>query len=312
MITNRVYKVLVTTGTQASTIAAMTAGQFAIIKKDGTLYAAGNTIAQGDQFQIVVGAPDGTRVFSDLVSLKDIESYEKTAFRARVEQVIDVTLGTPVAGQEYELNIIDLSDKEILQYRQNLRKYNVIAVVGDTATTLAANYVAQINADTSSVVTAANTAGDITLTAKAVETVANIVGEYQPQIFFDVQSAVSDPNYYLTKFGTVVYTTAVDFGSGNFEQIRQLEQRGQGYIGVTNRTKFPVEAGRYLSVAGTNYDVYNIDFNRVYDSNSATFGQVKSPVSFVLACTAGAGTTLESILTPYIISAPNEALGVAG
>jgi hypothetical protein len=312
MVTNRVYKVLVTTGTAATTVAGVTAGKFAVLKKDGSPFTAGDTITQGDAFQVVVGAPDGTRVFSDLLSLKNVKKYEKTAFRARVEQVIDVTVGTPVAGQEYILTIIDLSDKEILQRRQNKRSYSSIATASSTATTVAADFAAQINADPAINVTASSSAADLTLTADAIETTANIVGEYQPQVFFDAELAVADPQNYLTKFGSVAYTTTVDFGSGNFDQIRTLEQRGQGYVGVTNRTKFPVEAGQYLSVAGTNYDVYIIEADRVYSSNSYTFGDVKSPVSLIIACTAGAGTALEALLTPLIASAPNEALSVVG
>lgn len=312
MVTNRVYKVLVTTGTAATTVAGVTAGKFAVLKKDGSPFTAGDTITQGDVFQVVVGAPDGTRIFSDLISLKNVKKYEKTVFRARVEQVIDVTVGTPITGQEYILTVIDLSDKEILQRRQNKRSYSSIATASSTATTIAADYAAQITADTSSSVTATSSGSDLTLTGKAIETTANIVGEYQPQVFFDTELAVADPQNYLTKFGSVAYTTAVDFGSGNFEQIRQLEQRGQGYIGVTNRTKFPIEAGLYLSVAGTNYDMYIIEADRVYSSNDYTFGDVKSPISLIIACTAGAGAPVEALLTPLIASAPNEALTVVG
>lgn len=312
MVTNRVYKVLVTTGTAATTVVGVTAGKFAVLKKDGSPYTAGDTITQGDAFQVVVGAPDGTRIFSDLYSVKGVKKYEKTAFRARVEQVIDVTVGTPVAGSEYLLTVIDLSDKEILQRRQNKRSYSSIATAASTPTSIAADFAAQITADASSSVTATSAVADLTLTAKVVETTPNIVGEYQPQIFFDVDLAVADPQSFLTKFGTVAYTTAVDFGSGNFEQVRQLEQRGQGYVGVTNRTKFPVEAGQYLSVVGTTYDIYIIEADRVYSSNSYTYGDVKSPVSLVLACTSGAGAPVEALLTPLIASAPNEALTVTG
>lgn len=310
MVNNRVFKVLVTTGTAAANVAALTAGKFVVLKKDGTAFSAADTITQGDAFKVAVGAPDGSVVFSDLLHLKDITAYQKTAYAARVEQVIDITLGTPVVGQEYEVGLINLSDKEILQRRQNKLVYSEIAATGETATTLAAKFVVDINADPAAFVVATSSGADITLTAKASETTVNIVGQYGQQVFFDAYCSVSDPNYYLTKFGTVVYTTAAGFGSGNYDQIKSLEGQAQGYIGVTNRRLFPIETGQYLSVLGTTYDTYIIEASRTFDSNSATFGKVSAPVSLIIACTSGAGSTLESILSPLIASAPNEALSV--
>lgn len=313
MVTNRVYKVLVTTGgAAAANVAAVTAGKYAVLKKDGTVFTAGDTITAGDEFQIVVAGPDGSKVFSDLIRLKDVTTYEKQVYRARVEQVVTAVPDTPVAGQEYTLSILDYSDKEILQRRQNKRSYSVIAATGETATTLAGKFRTNINNDPAVSVTASGSGANIVLTADAVETTPNIIGEFQPQIFFDVFFSATDAEAYLTKFGTVTKTTPPDYGSGNYDQIRRLEQRGQGYVGVTNRTHFPVESGQYLSVLGTTYDVLVIQAERTYESNSATFGLVQSPVTLIIAVTAGQSTALEAILTPLIGSAPNEALTVEG
>lgn len=316
MVTNRVYKVLVTTGgAAAATVAALTAGQWIIVKKDGTPYAPADTIAAGDKFRIVVGAPDGTRVFSDLISLKDVRSYEKQVYAARVEQVVTVTLATPVAGIEYTISVIDKSDKEILQARQNKRTYSVIAATGETVTTLGDKFRTQINADPASTVTATGTT-TLILTAKSVAGTANYIGEYPAQYFFDVFSTSLDNTVYPIAFpsasGTVVYTTAPNFGSGNFSQVRTLEQRGQGYVGKTNWTSFPAPSGQYLSVAGTNYDTYVIEEDHIHDTNSVVEGEKAAPRTTYIAITAGAGTAFEAILTPYILSEPAEALTVEG
>ena len=316
MVTNRVYKVLVTTGgAAAATVAALTAGQWIIVKKDGTPYVATDTIAQGDKFRIVVGAPDGTRIFSDLISLKDVRAYEKQVYRARVEQVVTVTLATPVAGIEYSVSVIDKSDKEILQARQNKRTYSVVAAAGETVTTLGDKFRALINADVASSVTATGTA-TLILTAKSVAGTADMVGEYPAQYFFEVFSSSIDNTVYPIPFpsasGAVVYTTPVDYGSGTFPQIRELEQRGIGYTGVTNRTKFPVEQGQFLSVAGTNYDVYVLEEDHIHDTNVVVEGEKAAPRTTIIAITAGAGTAFEAILTPYIASEPAEGLGVDG
>jgi len=310
MVTNRVYKVLVTTGgVQAANLAAITAGEYCILKKDGTIYTAGNTIAQSDTFTIAVGDPSGGIVFSDPIQVKDITSYAKQAYAAKVEQVVTVTTDTPVAGLEYSLLINDRSDKEILPMRQSLRRYTVLASSTDTATTIAASFVAKITADPASIVTAANAAAVITLTAKSVASTANLASEYYDQYFFAVEASVVDIYGYFQAYGTVVYTTAADFGSGNFYQVRNLEQRGLGYTGVTNRTAFPVETGNYLSVSGTNYDVYVIENSNRHATGLETLGDTRSPVSTIIAVTAGAGAGIEAILTPLIGSSPAETLG---
>ncbi len=310
MVTNRVYKVLVTTGsTQAANLAAITAGKYCILKKDGTVYTAGDTIAQSDTFTIAVGDPSGNIVFSDPIQVKDITSYAKQAYAAKVEQVVTVTTGTPVAGLEYSLLINDRSDKEILPMRQSLRRYTVLANAADTATTIAAAFVAKITADPASIVTASNSGAVITITAKAIANTTNLAGEYYDQYFFAVESSVVDTNGYFQAYGTIVYTTAPGFGSGNFYQIRTLEQRGLGYTGVTNRTAFPVETGNYLSVSGTNYDVYVIENSNRHATNVVTQGDFHSPVTTIIAVTAGQGTAIEAILTPLIGSSPAETLG---
>lgn len=316
MVTNRVYKVLVTTGgAAAATVAALTPGQWIIVKKDGTPYAPADVIAAGDKFRIVVGAPDGSRVFSDLIALKDVRAYEKQVYAARVEQVVTVTLATPVAGIQYDVSVIDKSDKEILQARQNKRTYSVVAAAGETATTLGDKFRALINADVASTVIASGTT-TLVLTAKSVAATANIVGEFPAQYFFEVFSSAIDNTVYPIPFpslsGTVVYTTPPNFGSGTYPQVRTLEQRGIGYTGVTNRTRFPVEQGLFLSVPGTNYDLYVIEEDHVHDTNVVVEGEKAAPRTTIIAITAGAGTAFEAILTPYIASAPNEALTVEG
>lgn len=310
MVTNRVYKVLVTTGgAQAANLAAITAGKYCILKKNGTVYTAGDTINASDTFTIAVGDPSGNIVFSDPIQIKDITSFAKQAYAARVEQVVTVVTGTPVAGIEYTLLINDRSDKEILPCRQALRRYTVLATSADTDATIAASFAAKINADPASVVTASVSTNTITLTAKSVETQANLAGEYYKQIFFAVTLDAVDLYGFYQAWGTVTYTTAPNFGAGNFEQVRTLEQRGIGYTGVTNRMLFPIESGNFLSVPGTNYDVYVIENSNRHATGLETLGDARTPVSTIIAVTAGQGTALEAILTPLIASSPAETLG---
>lgn len=309
-VTNRVYKVLVTTGTAAANIAAITAGKFLITKKDGTTYTAGDTIAASDTFQIIVGDQAGSPVFSDPIAVKDITSFSKKVYTAKVEQVVTVTLGTPVAGQEYSLLVNNQSDKEILPMRQNLRRYTVVASSSDTATTLATSFFNKVNADPASVVVATNpSAGVVVLTAKAVANTSNNVGEFYDQTFFAAELSSIDNNGYFQAWGSIAATTAPVFGSGNFYQVRTLEQYGLGYTGITNRILFPQDIPNYLSVSGTNYDVYIIESQNKHESGLETLGRVISPITTVIAVTTTAATAFEAILAPLIQSAPTETLG---
>jgi len=296
MVTNRVFRVLANNGVEATTIAASTAGQYVILKEDGTKLLIGDTITDEDYFTVFVKAPNGELVYSSRIRGKDIKKVNSELFRARVEQVVTYTVGTPIEGLEYAIAIIDTSDKEILVNRQNKRSYNVPAVAGETAITLATKFRTRINSDIAAVVTATGTGAVIILTAKPIAAVVDLIGEYHSQYSFEVfASQVNAAGYYVA-FGTVVNTTIPDPGSGNFTQIRTLEQYGQGYHGITNRTKWPVEQGLYTSVFGTNYDVIVLEYDRKYDSNSATFGTVESPVSLILPVTAGASAALFALI----------------
>ncbi len=309
-VTNRVYKVLVTTGTAATTVAGLTAGKFIILKKDGTAYSAGDTIAASDEFIIAVGDQNGDPVFSDQIKVKDITSFAKQAYAAKVEQVVTVTVGTPVAGIEYSLLVNNQSDKEILPMRQSLRRYTVLASSSDTATTIATSFYNKVNADPASVVVATNpSAGVVVLTAKAVANTYNNVGEYYDQVFFSAELSAVDNYGYFQSWGTVVYTTAPSFGSGNFYQVRTLEQFGLGYTGITNRMGFPVDIPNYLSVSGTNYVVYVIENSNTHESGLETVGRVAAPITTIVAVTTGSTSAFEAIVAPLIQSAPTETLG---
>lgn len=312
MVTNRVYKVLVTNGVEGASLAAATAGQFLILKNNGSKFTATDTVKEGDDFRIAVKQADGSVVISDTLSPKNILSFEKQVYRAKVEQVVTVTPDAPVAGKEYSLSVIEVSDKEILQQRQAKRSYSSVADAASTATTIAADLAAKVNADPAAVVTASAAAGVITLTAKAVSDTPNIVGQFPAQIVVEVFLSEGSAEGFLKKAGSVVYTTAPDYGSGRYSQVRRLEANGQGYVGVTNRTAFPIEQGLYQAVSGTNYDLIVIDAERVYDSNSETFGRVKSNITTIVAITAGSAAAFEAILNPYLASADVEASTVEG
>lgn len=308
MVTNRVYKVLATNGTQMSNLADGGVGEYLIIDESGTPVTSTTVLTKDTKVQVVVNDADGSKVFSEKIRVGDITSYNKETYRAKVEQVVTVTLATPVEGIEYTISVIDKSDKEILQCRQAKRTYTVIAVNGESVTTLGDKFRALINADPASVVTASGTT-TLILTAKSNSTTANSVGEYPQQHTFEVFSSSIDNTIYPIAFpkasGTVVYTTAVDYGSGSGYQVRTLEQRALGYRGITNRTLFPAPNPTYLSALGTNYDLAILEVDNRHDTNVVVEGEKRAPITLVIAAATGAsaGITaiLDNIANPYAL-----------
>lgn len=302
MRAQRVDKVLVTSGTEVASVAALTAGDYVALvhgKSPNT------PITDADKFQFVVGKADGTVKYSDVIKAKDIVSVRKEDYAAVVQQVSTLTLGTPVAGQEYLITIVEKSDKEVLQRRQDKRSYQVTAAVGETATTLADKFVALINGDEAASVTATNAAGVITFTAKASSATApNAAGQFGVQHYFEVGSQEVNIYGHYVPFGTLVKTTAPGFGNGTFAQVRTLEAYSAGYDeGIyLNRTKFPVPMPSFDSSPSETYDIITIEYDHEYNTNSVVSGKRNAdPITLVLAVEAGGTADLETLLAAYIV-----------
>jgi len=297
-ITNRVGKVLVTNGLVAANLADASVGKYLIINQDNITVTSATVLTPSTKIQVLVNSPSGQKIKSDWITVKDLVSYQKEVFRAKVEGSYTLTPGAPVAGNEYKIIILEKSDREILTYRQAKRTYSVIAAAGETATTLADKFRAKINADPASIVVASGTV-TLILTAKAQASTTNQAGDFNYQFVFDVFATTGalSPASYTTdfqKFGTEVKVQA-DFGSGNFWQIRKLERELIGHTGVTNRTLFPFAAGDFSSVSGVNYDTFVIEHDNDHSTNAVNIGKFKAPITTYIAVTAGASAGVGSI-----------------
>lgn len=124
-ITNRVGKVLVTNGVAAANLADNDPGQYLILDQDNVAVTATTVLSPDDKVQIIVNSPLGNKRKSDWIRIKDIKSYQKEAYRAKAEQVYTLTPGTPVAGKEYKIVVLEKTDKEILANRQEIGRAHV-------------------------------------------------------------------------------------------------------------------------------------------------------------------------------------------
>lgn len=296
MTSNRVEKVFVTSGTQAATLQALTSRQYVVEVKGK----ANNTpVTEDDEFRISVKAPDGTVLHGDWIKVKNIKNFTKETAVAKAEQVITVTPGTLQTNSEYNLALVDVSDREIFSYRQNKRVYTLNT--GDTvnlATSLTA-LAAEINADEASPVTATSTATTLVLTAKSQQDKVDKAGIYGKQII------VKASFYKVATFGsqnatqgTVVTTTAAVFGKGQGYQVRKLEDGQTGTQGYLNRTLFPADVYPYGSEVGKTYTMYLIDDIDEHSTNSVVLNLTDAPRLNIIA--AESATALDLVFASLL------------
>lgn len=301
MRAQRVDKVLITDGTEAASVAALGPLDYVVLVEGK---AANTPIDSGDKFQIVVEKSNGLVKYSDRIKADDIVSVRLEEYAAVVEQVVTVVAAAPTAGLEYLLTIVDKSDKEVLQRRQDKRTYQYTAKTGDDAAAVATAFRDKINSDEAAPVVASGSGANIVLTAKAKVTVENAAGQFGLQHYFEVGAQEVNLYGHYVPYGTITYTTAPNFGNGTYPHVRALEQWSAGYDeGIyLNRTLFPVPQPAYDSVPGTNYDLIVIKYDNVYNTNSVVFGKrVADPITLVLAVTAGSTGDLETIFANYIV-----------
>lgn len=296
MTSNRVDKVLVTSGTQAATIQALTSRQYVVEVKGKANNA---VVTEDDEFRISVKAPDGTVLHGDWIKAKNITNFSKETAVAKTEQVITVTPGTLQANSEYNLTLVDVSDRTIFSYRQAKRVYNL--VTGDTVALPASltALAAEINSDPASPVTATSTATTLVLTAKSEQDQVDKAGVWGKQIvvkasFYKVETFGSQS----VSQGTVVTTTAPVFGKGQGYQVRKLEDDQIGTQGYLNRILFPADQYPYGSEVGTAYNVYVIEDVDQHSTNSVVLNLTDAPRTNIIA--AVSATAFDTVFANFL------------
>lgn len=152
--------------TTAASYNAVGAGALAIFNK-GTFIAAptgtGDPVL-AERIELVLGRAiaDGGPEVIDFIYLRNLATV-KSVYVAATTFAATVTVPTVVVDEDYTIIV---AKKGVVLNERNTYTATVRSVTGDTATTIATKLVAQINNQTrASDVTAANTAGAITVTA---------------------------------------------------------------------------------------------------------------------------------------------------
>jgi hypothetical protein len=298
-------------GTTATYIAE---GEVTVLDKNKNIMTAGATIADSDVIYVVEGTSEtfsyvneaGTTTtsarrlrYSDPIQASAVTVYSGTAYDAPKEAIvtIDGSTFTPVVGDVYKIRVVykDMFERP----GQYTRTYQFIATDTDPDTVFAA-IAALINADKIARVTATvdAVAHTLTITGKVTEDdteVTSISGYLQvnPKVFL-----------YSDNFdtATVTYSTNPSPGSGTWKQVRDEEKWSQGYVGQTNRTKFPVIGPTFRTVKDQEYNTIVINHKNWYTAPDRYEKQVDITTKIFIPVSSTQNAALLAVLNPWMAS----------
>lgn len=278
-------------------------GEILVLDKYKKIKAAAGTIADTDTIYICQGTGDtysftdaaGTSVtgvrkviVSDPIEGMQVRSYTGKIFVAKAEKTAVVTLtgATIVAGTEYICRIIYKDIKE--SPGQFTQTYRVIANATATISALQDQFALKINGHTGRRVNMTHADGTtITLTGMEIPSGTTGLADLDgfDMVDFEVRWLYvnASGNWALipSTSTTVVYTGPT-FGSGNWEQVRDMEKDAWGYSGVTNRIYYPVNLPTIGTVVDSYYDLIIIEHDKQYLSPDNQYRK-EAPLRTVIA-----------------------------
>jgi hypothetical protein len=286
-------------------------GEILVLDKEKKILAAGATFADTDTIYICQGTGD-TYSFTDeagtsVTSVRKVivsapiqgalvRKYSGKSYVAKAEKTAVVTLtgATIVAGTEYICRIIYKDMKE--HPGQFTQTYRVIADSTATITSLQHQFATKINGHTGRRVDMTHSDGTtITLTGREIEsccTALTDIDEFD-MVDFEVRWLYVNSSGVWTVIpstSTTVTYAGPTFGSGNWEQVRDMEKNALGYEGITNRIYWPVKQPTMATTVDSYYDIITIEHDAEYLSPDNQYRK-QAPLKTVLAmATASTGT----------------------
>lgn len=301
-------------------------GEIVVLDKNKKVLGAGATISDTDTIYIARGKSRtfnytneaGTTVtdareieVSDPIVGKLVKRYAGLSYEAPTQEVVRVTPGsiTPVIGAEYGLRIVY---KDIEQHPgQFTHTYRVVST-GTTVAGLIDQFVAAINADKGTRVTASDGTTYMDLTAKVVNDNESIdsINEYS-QVNFEVFDVTE--NVIAASDGSIAITAYPDPGAGHWRLVRDREKLALGYKGVTNRVKFPVIKPDMAVVKDETYDSIIIDHNKSYLAANNQYSEeaiMTTEIYIPVPASSNQMADILAVLNPWMASAGFETVSV--
>lgn len=286
-------------GAGSLTLATMIKGDIAVVDAANAVVAAG-TIPSA--FRVAYGLGPAQFRLTDLITRGRVVGYLGENYTAPVAKVITLSaIVTDAASVEYFLRVVVKDDTRMQQNRQTGSQVSFVAPAGATATAVATGLVAAIARDRylSSMVTAAVSGSNITLTGRAVP--SNTIDKYQYVDFtasLVIRTGLSVTQERLAATETV--TTALVPGNGLSQQIFDLEKEVNGWLGARNLIAFPVVGPASNVVAGANYDIIHIDFQVEAEGSHDKMASYPQRLTIAVPTGSAQRTDLLAVLNPIM------------
>lgn len=288
-------------------------GEILVLDKNRKVLGAGKTISDTDTIFICQGLGTtfdiqneaGTSMTSLVrVRLSDpihgafVKVYNGESYVAKSEQatVLDWTGVTPVVGTEYIIRIVY---KDIWEHPgQYTATYRYISTTATLGTFLDA-FTAKINKHSGRrIVATTNSSTTLTLTGLPIPQCTTSVNDLDPftMVEFKVVADYINSKGYWTSVGlTSNTTTAANWGTGNWENVRDIERASWGYLGITNRTHYPIILPDVCTVKSKTYDMITIEHDSEYQSPDNQYVK-RAPHTTVIAFVVPSSGTQEQVV----------------
>lgn len=256
---------------------------------------AGQDISDSDSICFIQGTAAGKNIQTPWIPAKDIVRWTGRAYQIQVAQVTTVTfLNPPTVAGTMSLKFISVG---IGQEQYERKTYEIQVPAAHPIANVAIDFAAAINANLPDFLASA-TAG-----ATTVVLTGKISSSVTGQVITSFQTI--SPEGLDGSNGTTITiaATAPDQGSGDGDLLVDFEKQLQGNVGFYNRITQPNTPVSYI-VPATNYDLYSLTFL------TGPVGQIKGvdnkrEIIIAFDQTAAASKLLfESIIMPYLATAP--------
>jgi hypothetical protein len=251
--------------------------------------------------------------FSNPIEGNLVKKYSAVPFDVKGEKTVSFAAitGPLTAGTEWCLRIVY---KDIHEKRGQFTKtYRCVA----STTTSACVYNAlrlEILADSGARITgnAADTAA-LVLTGKEISSCTTALTDLDKFSMVDFDAFLtyihSDGYHANATGGAAKTSTVVQYGQGNWEQVRDLEKGEWGYEGITNRTQYPVILPTQTAVVNTTYNTIVIESDRHYQSPDNQYVKY-APMTTIVCLPVGALQTSDilGVLNPWMASVGQTAI----
>jgi hypothetical protein len=281
-------------------------GEILILNENHAPLPAGDDVADSQKITIVQGrgGVNGLK-FSNEIDGRNLISVKALSYRAGVEQVTHI--GNVGAGadaidvqpfQDYKLTITYIHDTDLYAQQSSNRVFYYTTNASDTQLSIATAFANMINAEDfyNATATVVNTGVNygIELLGQPLEFEVGL--QKFNKMMFEIQ---------LSGFGTtpVTYTTPADLGSGEGEQVAELEWFANGFDGVINRVHFPAPTGTQDADLSASYDVIALEyFDTSEDYAVSGVKPARALLYVVLPENASQATDFLAQLNPWIAS----------